>query len=80
VLTAYQEVEDNLAALRNLERESGTEGLDVAAAETAALQARLTAISIRTRRLSAAVMLVKALGGGWRRSTSPPDARAAANR
>jgi NodT family efflux transporter outer membrane factor (OMF) lipoprotein len=94
VLTAYQEVEDNLAALHQLERESETEAqavaatgtaleqsqiryvsgivtyLEVAASETAALQAQLSAINIRARRLNAAVVLVKALGGGWREESA----------
>jgi outer membrane protein TolC len=92
VLSAYQDVEDNLAALRDLEMESQTESeavdaanlalqksqdryaegivtfLEVSATETAALQAQLSAINIRSRRLSAAVLLIKALGGGWRRT------------
>jgi NodT family efflux transporter outer membrane factor (OMF) lipoprotein len=92
VLSAYQDVEDNLAALRDLEKESQTEAeavdaanlalqksedryaegivtfLEVSAAETAALQAQLSAINIRSRRLSAAVLLIKALGGGWQRT------------
>lgn len=90
VLTAYQDVEDNLAALKQLEHESESQAqsvaalstaleqaqerydagivtfLEVSSTETAALQARLSAINIRTRRLNAAVLLVKALGGGWR--------------
>ncbi|HEY0748260.1 MAG TPA: efflux transporter outer membrane subunit [Steroidobacteraceae bacterium] len=94
VLTAYQDVEDNLAALRQLERESETEAqaveatatflqqsqdryfagivtfLEVSTAETAALQAQLSAINIRARRLNAAVVLVKALGGGWREESA----------
>jgi len=89
VLTAFQEVEDNLAALRQLERESAsqaaavqaTEGaleqanfryrsglviyLEVVATENAALAARLTAVDIRTRRLTASVRLIQALGGDW---------------
>ena len=89
VLTAYQDVEDNLAALRQLQSESETdEGavkatatvldqaqkryaagivtyLEVASAQTAALQAQLAAVTIQSRRMSAAVLLVKALGGGW---------------
>ncbi|GAC1304244.1 MAG: efflux transporter outer membrane subunit [Steroidobacteraceae bacterium] len=89
VLTAYQDVEDNLTALRQLEAESRTlssavvatgvvlaqarirysEGLvtylEVAASENAALQAQLSAINVQARRLTATVLLVKALGGGW---------------
>jgi NodT family efflux transporter outer membrane factor (OMF) lipoprotein len=42
--------------------------LEVAVAETNALQAQLTAVSIQTRRLTASVLLVKALGGGWQQA------------
>ena len=90
VLTAYQEVEDNLAALRQLQQESVSEAaavkatataleqaqyrykaglvtyLEVSTAENTALQAQLANVSIQRRRLSASVLLVKALGGGWR--------------
>jgi NodT family efflux transporter outer membrane factor (OMF) lipoprotein len=89
VLTAYQDVEDNLAALRQLQAESDTDAeavkatntalrqaqdrytagivtfLEVATAETAALQAQITAVNIQARRMSASVLLIKALGGGW---------------
>jgi NodT family efflux transporter outer membrane factor (OMF) lipoprotein len=89
VLGAYRDVEDNLAALRQLEIESNTQGqaveastialekaqdrylagivtyLEVASTETTALQAELSRINIQTRRLTAAVLLIKALGGGW---------------
>jgi NodT family efflux transporter outer membrane factor (OMF) lipoprotein len=92
VLTAYQEVEDNLAALRDLQQESVSEAaavtatgialqqaqyrykaglvtyLEVTTTETAALQAQLTNVNIQLRRMSASVLLVKALGGGWRQS------------
>jgi multidrug efflux system outer membrane protein len=93
VLVAYQEVQDNLAALHQLQLESGSEAaaveatakalqqaqyryqaglvtyLEVAAAENTALQAQLSSLSIQLRRLSASVLLVKALGGGWRPDT-----------
>jgi len=93
VLTAFQEVEDNLAALRQLERESlsqaaaveATQGaldqanfryrsglvtyLEVVSTENAALAAHITAIDIDARRLSASVLLIKALGGDWNRAT-----------
>jgi NodT family efflux transporter outer membrane factor (OMF) lipoprotein len=91
VLVAYQEVEDNLAALRQLQRESLSETaavsstatalqqaqyryraglvtyLEVSTAENAALQAQIANVTIQLRRMNASVLLVKALGGGWRR-------------
>jgi NodT family efflux transporter outer membrane factor (OMF) lipoprotein len=90
VLTAYQEVEDALAALRQLQQESASEAaavtatrkaleqsqyrykaglvtyLEVATNETAHLQAQLSNVSIQVRRMNASVLLVKALGGGWK--------------
>jgi outer membrane protein, multidrug efflux system len=94
VLTAYQQVEDNLAALRQLQQESISEAaavtatakalqqaqyrykaglvtyLEVATNETTALQAQLSNVTIQMRRMSASVLLVKALGGGWQRGES----------
>jgi outer membrane protein, multidrug efflux system len=96
VLTAYQEVEDNLAALRQLQQESSSEAaavdatatallqaqyrykaglvtyLEVSTAENTSLQARLSEVSIQLRRFSASVLLVKALGGGWREPAPAP--------
>jgi NodT family efflux transporter outer membrane factor (OMF) lipoprotein len=83
VLTAYQEVEDNLAALRQLQQESVSEAealqqaqyrykgglvtyLEVATTENIALQAQLANVTIQLRRMNSTVLLVKALGGGWR--------------
>jgi NodT family efflux transporter outer membrane factor (OMF) lipoprotein len=90
VLSAYQEVEDNLAALRELQQESTSEAaavtatgkalqqaqyrykaglvtyLEVATTESAALQAQISNVTIQLRRLNASVLLVKALGGGWK--------------
>lgn len=89
VLSAFQEVEDNLAALRELDRENKSASaasraagdaytladirfkggiasyLDVTQAQNEALQSELAATTLRVRRSVAAVMLVKALGGGW---------------
>ena len=96
VLTAYQEVEDNLAASGGLEQEAVSQAAAVAATgsalrqaqfqyqgglvtylqvvvtENAALSAQLSAADIQIRRMSAAVLLIKALGGGWR---SPSNGR-----
>ena len=95
VLVAFQEVEDNLAALRILDEEAAIQARAVAAAErsltlatnrytggvasylevtsaqSAALTNERTAVSLRTRRMVASVLLVKALGGGWDRSQLP---------
>lgn len=95
VLTAFQEVEDDLANLRFLAEEAvqqqdavraaqeslnleldryraGTDSyLNVIQTQTIALSDQLTAISILQRRMSAAVDLVRALGGGWDASTLP---------
>ena len=93
VLTAFQEVEDNVAALRILEQEAlaqdaavraavdtvtlvtnqyraGTVSyLEVVVAQATALANQRTAVEIAGRRMAAAVLLVKALGGGWDAST-----------
>ena len=95
VLTAMQQVEDNLAALRILEGEaakieqtvqSATRALDVSAAQykagtasyltvitsqAALLNADVTAVNLLTRRLTASVLLIEALGGGWNASELP---------
>ena len=89
VLTAFKEVEDNLAALRILESEAEvqdeavkaaqqsvtvftnqykagiTSYLEVVTAQTAALTNERTAATILGNRMNAAVLLIKALGGGW---------------
>ncbi|MDB5971053.1 MAG: efflux system, outer rane lipoprotein NodT family [Hydrocarboniphaga sp.] len=91
VLTAYQEVEDNLAALRHLADEVASDEtaaaaaqrslfhankryasgvasyLEVTTTQTAALSAQRAALDARVRRVTAAVQLVRALGGGWSR-------------
>jgi NodT family efflux transporter outer membrane factor (OMF) lipoprotein len=98
ILTAFQGVEDNLAAMRVLEAEDLQENravesaqrsvklaidrykggvdtyLDVITAEATALSNESTAVDILTRRMTAAVALVQALGGGWDVSQIPPAA------
>jgi NodT family efflux transporter outer membrane factor (OMF) lipoprotein len=95
VLTAFQQVEDNLAALRILEQEAlvqatavqaakrsldlsitryeggVTSYLEVITAQNAALSDEVTAVNILGRRMSSAVLLVQALGGGWDKSSLP---------
>ena len=92
VLTAFQEVEDNLAALRILEEEArvqeaavvaaqqsvalttnqykaGTVSyLEVVVTQAVALANERVAVDILGRRMAAAVLLVKARGGGWNAS------------
>jgi len=89
VLTAFQDVEDNLAALRILEDEARVQDeavhaarqaltvvlnqyqagtlsyLDVVVTQTTALANERAAVDIYGRRMTAAVLLMKALGGGW---------------
>ena len=88
-LTAFQEVEDNLAALRILEQETTaqeaavsaaqnslqisndryeggiTTYLEVLTAQNALLTNKRTALQLLQRRLTASLLLIKALGGGW---------------
>jgi NodT family efflux transporter outer membrane factor (OMF) lipoprotein len=95
VLTSFQQVEDQLAALRILEQEAEAEGRAVAAAQdaldianeqyragtidyltiivsqTTLLTAKRTSLDILTRRLTASVLLIEALGGGWDGLTEP---------
>jgi NodT family efflux transporter outer membrane factor (OMF) lipoprotein len=89
VLNAFQEVEDNLAALRLLDDEAKAQDaavdaarrslalstkrykggvatyLEVLTAQTIQLTNERAQADVTTRRCTAAVQLVKALGGGW---------------
>jgi multidrug efflux system outer membrane protein len=93
VLTAFSEVEDNLAAqtllanqytaesdalvaarkqleiVNNQYRDGLITYLEVATAESTALNVEFTATQLRGQQLVAAVTLVKALGGGWQTTT-----------
>lgn len=95
VLTAMQQVEDNLAALRILAAESdkvqqtiqaATRALEISTAQyrsgtvdylavitaqATLLSADVTAITLLNRRLSASVLLIEGLGGGWNASQLP---------
>ena len=97
MLTAFQGVEDNLAALRILEDENRAQDeavkaaqqslsvitnqykagtvsyLNVLIAQETLLSNELTAILIRGRRMSSAVLLIQALGGGWNVSNLPSN-------
>jgi NodT family efflux transporter outer membrane factor (OMF) lipoprotein len=96
VLTGFQQVEDNLAALGILKDEAQVQDEAVQAArqslavstnqykagtlnriallvvETVALTNEITAITIMGSRMSANVLLIEALGGGWQSSDLPP--------
>jgi NodT family efflux transporter outer membrane factor (OMF) lipoprotein len=98
VLTAFQQVEDNLAALRILAQEADVQAnavkaaeqsltistdqykggivsyLQVITAQTTALQNERAAVDILTRRMTASVLLIEALGGGWDTSKLPSAA------
>jgi NodT family efflux transporter outer membrane factor (OMF) lipoprotein len=95
VLTAFQETEDNLAALRILEQEAKVEdeavkvaqqalvlttnqykagtasAIDVIITQAAELNSQINAVNISSRRMVASVLLIKALGGGWKASELP---------
>jgi len=92
VITAFQEIEDQLASLRLLQSQLDAQAaalvaarrtlaiannryqaglvtyLEVATAQTAALDRELTVGRLQAERLTATASLAKALGGGWRRN------------
>lgn len=89
VLTAFGQVEDNLAAARVLQAEAALRDeavqsaneaeqialnqyragqiayTDVVVAQAAALAARQSLLTIQTQRMTTAISLIEALGGGW---------------
>src|SRR5262249_8981774 len=95
VLTAFQQVEDSLAALRVLADEAQVQDaaakaaersldlsvnrdkggiatyLEVAVAQAGALANQRTAVDILGRQMTASVLLIKALGGGWDAANLP---------
>jgi len=95
VLTAFQQVEDNLAALRVEEEEAQklqdtiraadraleistaqyragtTSYLTVITSQATLLNAQRSAVGLQMRRMTASVLLVQALGGGWNTSELP---------
>jgi NodT family efflux transporter outer membrane factor (OMF) lipoprotein len=95
VLTGFQQVEDNLAALRIFAMEADTQQravlasqkylelaltryrggitsyLEVTTAQSAALTDEVIAVNLLGRRMTSAVLLVQALGGGWDSSSLP---------
>jgi len=95
VLTAFQGVEDNLAALRILEGEADVQDravraaqrsvqltttqyragiisyLNVITTQTIALTNEVTAAQILGRRMTATILLIQALGGGWNAAELP---------
>lgn len=97
VLTAFQEIEDNLAALQVLENEAGVQAdaiklsrqavtitlnqykagtvnyINVITAQATDLTNERAAYDILNRRMTASVLLVEYLGGGWDASKLPDD-------
>jgi NodT family efflux transporter outer membrane factor (OMF) lipoprotein len=95
VLTAFQQVEDDLSGLRILKDEAAAQDLAVASAQQSldittneykagtvdylnvitaqatALSDELTAVTIRTNRMTTSVLLIEALGGGWATAKLP---------
>lgn len=97
VLTAFQEVEDNLVASHLLTQQAQVQGeavtaaqeslkiamnqykagtvsyLNVVTAQNAAYNAQSSALTVLNSQMSASVLLIKALGGGWSADTQDSD-------
>ena len=95
VLTAFQQVQDDISGLRILKDEAAAEDeavksarqsvdislneykagtvdyLTVITAQATALSDEITAVNVRTNRMTTSVLLVEALGGGWTTSKLP---------
>jgi NodT family efflux transporter outer membrane factor (OMF) lipoprotein len=104
VLSAFREVEDQLAALRVLADEAEVQArgvaaaqrsltlatnryrgglatyLEVTSAQSAELASERVQIGIETRRKTATVLLLKAIGGGWNDSSLPSPSTILAGR
>jgi NodT family efflux transporter outer membrane factor (OMF) lipoprotein len=65
---AVEAAERSLALTTNRYQGGIATYLEVIVAQTAALTTRRTAVDLQTRRMTGSVLLVKALGGGWRAS------------
>jgi NodT family efflux transporter outer membrane factor (OMF) lipoprotein len=62
-----------LSMTTNLFKDGATNFLDVVIAQTSELQSEQALADLRTRRVEAAVALVRALGGGWTRQDLPGE-------
>ena len=95
VLTAFQQVQDDISGLRILKDEAAAEDeavtaakqsvdislneykagtvdyLTVITAQATALSDEITAVTVRTNRMTTSVLLIEALGGGWEASKLP---------
>ena len=71
---AVAAAERSLTLATNRYKGGVTSYLEVTAAQSAALTNERTAVDLRTRRMVASVLLVKALGGGWDSSRLPTTA------
>jgi len=69
--TAVKSAQQSLALVTNQYKAGTVSYLNVIVAQTTALTNERTAVDIAGRRMSATVLLIKALGGGWSSSSAP---------